>query len=168
MDAGALATHGDALWFLHADTLAPPHAAMELAEALCDEQIIGGNFALRFDGPSRGARQLTAIYPHLRRIGLSYGDAGIFIRRSAYQQTGGFAPHPIFEDLDMVRRLKRLGRFAHLNTELLTSSRRFEHRNFPLMFGYWSMLQLVYWAGVPPARLGNLYRPVRKSATPTP
>src|SRR5258708_29147309 len=51
MHAGALATHGDALWFLHADTLAPPHAAIELAEALCDEQTIGGSFALRFDGP---------------------------------------------------------------------------------------------------------------------
>jgi len=49
---------------------------------------------LLFDGTSRAARQLTAIYPLLRIFGLWYGDSGIFVRRDVYHQIGGFLAFP--------------------------------------------------------------------------
>ena len=48
----------------------------------------------------------------IRFIGLYYGDSGIFVRRSVYEAVGGFRPIPLFEDLDFVRRLERLGQNA--------------------------------------------------------
>jgi rSAM/selenodomain-associated transferase 2 len=158
MHAGANAAQGDVLWFIHADTTPPPHATSELLRALDDPHVAAGNFRLRFDGNTRAARQLTAIYPHLRRLGLSYGDAGIFVRRSAYQAAGGFQPHPLFEDLDFMRRVKRTGRFVHIDCAITTSARRFENRNFALMWIHWTTLQVLYWAGVPPSHLARWYR----------
>lgn len=123
--------------------------------------MAGGNFSLRFDGGARSARQLTYIYPHLRRLGLCYGDSGIFVRRSVYKDIGGFRPHPLFEDLDLVRRIRKRGKFHTAPQTLVTSSRRFENRNFARMFAEWTALQLLYSAGVSPDTLARYYGPVR-------
>lgn len=162
MHAGALAAQADILWFLHADTVAPVHACEFILEALSDHSVAGGNFCLRFDGSSSGARALTFVYPHLRKIGLKYGDSGIFVRKSVYEQVGGFQPYPIFEDLDFLRRAARYGKFVNVPCSLTTSSRRFEGRSFTLQFAHWSALQILYWAGVSPHRIGRYYSNARK------
>jgi rSAM/selenodomain-associated transferase 2 len=157
MHIGALESRGDVLWFVHADTVPPPPALEHIRKSLETKSTVGGNFGLLFDGPSRAARQLTAIYPLLRIFGLCYGDSGIFVRRDAYHQIGGFRSLLIFEDLDLIRRLRRVGRFIHLNCRIVTSSRRFEHRNFALMWLRWTTLQLLYWCGVSPSWLSRWY-----------
>lgn len=164
MDRGARVALGKALLFLHADTSIPRDAAHRIIEALArDGEAVGGNFSIRFDGERRAARFLTWLYPQLRRLGLCYGDSGIFVRASAYEQVGGFKPFPIFEDLDFVRRLRKHGRVIHLPVTVVTSSRRFEGRSFALTFARWSILQALYWAGVHPRLLNRLYAPVRNS-----
>jgi len=161
LHAGARVARGAALLFLHADTLPPPDAAGLIAGALSDPRVVGGNFHIRFDGRRRAARFLTWLYPRLRRLGLCYGDSGIFVRADAYRRVGGFNPFPIFEDLDLVRRLRPAGRVVHLPATVVTSSRRFEGRSFALTFARWSALQALYWLGVHPRRLARLYAPVR-------
>ncbi len=164
MHAGACAAQGDVFWFLHADTLPPVDAIERIAEALDDPQAIGGNFAISFDGAKLPARFMTGLYPCLRRLGLCYGDSAFFVRREAYERVGGFQSFPIFEDLDLLRRLRRAGRFVHLTNVVTTSSRRFENKSFTLMFARWSILQALYWAGVHPCRLATFYAPVRSHA----
>jgi hypothetical protein len=100
---------------------------------------------------------MTWLYPQLRRLGLSYGDSAIFVRRNAYEQIGGFKPFPIFEDLDLLRELRRIGAFVHVPATVVTSSRRFEGRSFVITFTRWIVMQLVYWLGVSPRRLGRFY-----------
>lgn len=167
LGAGAKMARGSALWFLHADTPAIPEGAERIEEALRDGEVVGGNFSVRFDGGGHATRFLTWLYPRLRRLGLVYGDSAIFARRKIYEEVGGFRPSPIFEDVDLVRRLKKRGRFAHLPAVIVTSSRRFESRSFALTFARWSLLQALYWAGFPPRTLARLYAPVRRS-TPKP
>lgn len=163
MHAGAAVARADVLWFLHADTLPPPRAPQLILDALrCDANIVGGNFTVSFDGLRRAARFLTWLYPQLRKLGLCYGDSAIFVRASVYRQVGGFRPFPIFEDLDLVRRLKRRGALIHLGARVVTSSRRFEGRSFAFTFARWSFLQLLYWLGVSPHTLSRLYAPVRR------
>ena len=162
MHNGALLFNGEVLWFLHADTHPPADAVEYLVAALKDPSVAGGNFALRFSGSRRPANLLTRAYPHFRKLGLIYGDSGVFLRRSVYEELGGFKPYPIFEDLDLIRGVKRLGRFVHVPCELVTSSRRFEGRSFSRTFARWTFLQVLYWMGVPPARLGRLYHPLRE------
>lgn len=166
LHAGACAARGDVIWFLHADTFpAAPDAAERIAEAMTDSGVAGGNFSIIFGGGSRSARFLTWLYPQLRKLGLCYGDSGIFVRRDAYARVGGFKPYPLFEDLDLVRGLKRAGRMAHLRSTVVTSSRRFENRSFTITFARWSALQILYWLGVHPERLGRMYYPARRRRT---
>ncbi|WP_158633456.1 TIGR04283 family arsenosugar biosynthesis glycosyltransferase [Tautonia sociabilis] len=162
LHAGAIAARGSVLWFLHADTLPPADGAEKILRALRHPCVVGGNFAIVFDGPSRWAGFLTRLYPRLRWLGLRYGDSGIFVRREAYDHAGGFRPYPIFEDLDLIRRLRKLGRFVRLPSTVVTSSRRFEGRNFAPVFACWSSLQLLYWLGVSPHVLGKYYSSMRR------
>jgi rSAM/selenodomain-associated transferase 2 len=161
MGEGGRAATGRALWFLHADTLPSAECVSEIDEALRDASVVAGNFDVLFDGGSGAARFLTWLYPRLRRLGLCYGDSGIFVRRDAYERIGGFRDLPVFEDLDLVRRLRKEGRVAHLRARVTTSSRRFEGRSFALTFARWSLLQALYWLGVSPHTLGRMYAHVR-------
>lgn len=160
--AAAQAATGEVLWFLHADCVPDPGALDAIRDCLSDPRAAGGNFTVRFDGATQAARRLTRIYPHLRRFGLLYGDSGIFVRRSVYDAAGGFQPIPLFEDIDLVRRVRKAGRFPTLLHGVTASSRRFEHRHFGAMFTHWMTLQVLFWAGVSPYRLADYYSPVRK------
>jgi rSAM/selenodomain-associated transferase 2 len=162
LHAGAQHSQGDVLWFVHADTVPPVWAIGEIRRALSDPANVGGNFGLTFDGTTRAARMLTTIYPALRLLNLCYGDSGIFIRRETYDKIGGFCSYPLFEDLDLLKRARRAGKFVHLECKLVTSSRRFENRNFALMWAHWTALQVLYWGGVSPNLLARWYRHARR------
>ena len=157
----ALETRGAVLWFVHADSRPEEGALQSICACLRDTSAVGGNFSLVFEGEHYSARQMTLIYPYLRRIGLSYGDAGIFIRHSVYEAIGGCRPYPLFEDLDLIRRMKRRGKFVHLSTRIFTSARRFSGPQYVRVWALWITLQLLYWAEVSPYRLSRWYRLAR-------
>lgn len=162
MHSAALLASGNILWFLHADTIPSPNSPAEIYRILETPSVVGGHFKLRFGGTSLAARFMTWFYRLIRNIGLMYGDSGIFVRRETYEQIGGFKPLPLFEDLDLVYRLQKLGRLVTLDTEIVTSSRRFEDRAFAPVFLRWVINQCLYWVGVSPHRLAKAYHPVRK------
>jgi rSAM/selenodomain-associated transferase 2 len=157
----ALEATGSVLWFVHADTRPENGAIESILHSLRDGAAAGGNFSLVFEGGHYSARQMTWIYPYLRWIGLSYGDAGIFIRRGVYEAIGGCKPYPLFEDLDLIRRMKRRGKFIHLSTRIFTSARRFSGPQYVRVWALWITLQILYWAGVSPHRLARWYRVAR-------
>jgi len=161
MHTGVCAAQGPVLWFLHADTIPPPDAVNHIAEALRDPSVVGGNFGVRFDSQRFSAHCLAWFYRQLRTVGLCYGDSAIFVKREAYERSGGFKSLPIFEDLDFLRRLKRTGRFVNVSARVITSGRRFEGGRFVRTLMRWIALQLLYWLGVNPSRLARLYAPVR-------
>ena len=160
MNAGARAARGDVLLFLHADTRLPDEAKALIENALADATVCGGNFSLRFDGDTRAAACLTWLYPCLRWGGMCYGDSAIFIRRTVFERLDGYRDFPLFEDVDLFRRMKRCGKFVRLEGQAVTSSRRFEGR-FLRTFAQWSCLQVLYWLGVSPHRLAQFYRSAR-------
>jgi rSAM/selenodomain-associated transferase 2 len=161
MQAGAAVARGDAIWFLHADTQPPIDGAECVLDALANKEVVGGNFAVRFDGNRTAARFLTWLYPQLRTLGLMYGDSAIFVRKAAYENIGGFRPFPLFEDLDLIRRLKRHGMLVHVPVPVVSSSRRFENRSFAVTFARATALQILYWLGVPPRILYRFYPQIR-------
>jgi rSAM/selenodomain-associated transferase 2 len=163
MRTAAQQAKGEILWFVHADTNPPPDSLAHIRATLRNPQIVGGNFGLEFDGGTRAARCLTTVYPALRRLQLCYGDSGFFIRRDVYEKIGGFRPLALFEDLDLLRRMKRNGKFVHLPCKIVTSSRRFEQKNFALVWLHWTTLQVLYWLGVSPNTLARWYRHVRRT-----
>jgi hypothetical protein len=95
-----------------------------------------------------------------RWSGLPYGDQALFVRREAFERAGGFPDQPLMEDLELSRRLRRLGRIAIVPASVRVSGRRFlAHpiRDTLLVNAF----PLLYRLGVPPASLARLYRDIR-------
>ncbi len=161
MNAGAEAAHGELLVFLHADTALPPGAGAGLRRVARRRDIVGGNFALRFDGPGLFPRVLGATYAVQRVLGVFYGDSAIFARRPWFRARGGFPEIAIMEDYEMARALVTSGRSVLLSGPALTSSRRWRRDGVPRTVASWIIIRWLYIAGVSPDRLARLYRAVR-------
>jgi GT2 family glycosyltransferase len=92
------------------------------------------------------------------RRGWVYGDSGLAARRTAYDAVGGFAQIPIFEDVDLSRRLRAHGAIALVeDAELVISARRWQAEGpFRRTARNWWMTG-AYLLGVPPDRLARHY-----------
>jgi len=159
MNAGAQAGAGDVLWFLHADCRPHPDSVEALTRALSDPAVVGGGFEYSLDGPGLRFRAAECLSNSKnRRLGLLYGDMGIFVRRTAFVAMDGYRDIPLMEDMDFSRRLKRLGKIVILSQTMETSARRW------LEEGFWTcalrtwVLQAAWAFGVSPHRLARYYR----------
>ena len=162
MNAGGTSSKGDVLLFLHADTSLPSDARQAVERALEDPACVGGRFDMRFERDS-GLGWLISRMMNLRSrwTGIATGDQAIFVRRSVFDQLGGYSDLPIMEDVDFTRRLKRIGLIAALQSKVTTSYRRWDTRG-PLrtILLMWT-LRFLYWIGISPHSLTRLYGSVR-------
>jgi rSAM/selenodomain-associated transferase 2 len=158
MNAGARASRGDVVLFLHADTMLPERAGDAIRAALADPGVVGGRFDVRLDS----RRPLLAVVAWMmnqrsRLTGLATGDQGIFVRRSVLDALGGYADIPLMEDIELSRRLKRCGRVAALRLRVTTSARKWEREGVVRTIVLMWTLRLLYALGVAPARLHRWY-----------
>lgn len=157
--AGAAATGGAWLLFLHADCRLGQGWPAAVAAFVAAPGAAGraGYFDLALDDPRPAARRVERLVAwRCRALALPYGDQGLLIARALYDAIGGFAALPLMEDVDLVRRLGR-GRLARIGVPCLASARRYR------LGGYWrrplrNLLCLsLYFAGVAPRRIVRLY-----------
>ncbi len=156
MNAGAGIASGEVLLFLHADTLLPPRGLTAIREVLSDPTVEAGAFRLRFDDESPLLR-LYAACTRLPFTSFCFGDRALFARRSTFAEIGGFPDTPIFEDLEMARRLYRRGSFRFLSQAVVTSARRFRACGFFLQQLRNACLWCGHFLGICPKRLASLY-----------
>jgi glycosyltransferase involved in cell wall biosynthesis len=165
-DAAETAASGasnNVLLFLHADCLISQPAVDALHAALADPQLAGGAFYLRFaESRPRSLRFVAwGINLRARLRGSATGDQGIFVRQPVFQSIGGAPDWPLFEDVELVRRIRRAGKFTVLTTPITVSGRRYiEHGIFRTALLIY-FLRFAYWLGVPPHRLKNWFRDAR-------
>ena len=158
MNTGAAHTTGEVLWFVHADTLIDPAALGQMRAALADPRVVGGGLCLRFDRRTRGLDFLARTSNvRARRLQQIFGDQALFVRRSVFEQLGGFPPWPLMEDLELSRRLHRHGRLVLLPATSTASARRFVEHGTWQMVAFMQYLKLAYFAGVSPERLARRY-----------
>jgi rSAM/selenodomain-associated transferase 2 len=159
MAAGvALASH-QVLWFLHADSQVPEQADALIAAAL--QQASWGRFDVQLSGRCRRPALRVVEWMMNRRsrlTGIATGDQGIFVTRQALNAVGGMPLLPLMEDIELSKRLRRVGRPACIVQPLVTSSRRWEQRGVWRTIGLMWMLRGAYAMGAAPDRLARLYR----------
>ena len=162
MNAGASASHGDALVFVHADTIVPRTFARDIAAALSDPAVVGGRFDVKLDASALPYRIIGAMISFRSRISRTgTGDQAIFVRRDVFDRLGGFPELELCEDLEFSRRLKRAGRVACLRTRVTTSARRWNRDGLVRTVVKMWMIRAMYLMGVPPARLKRMYSDTR-------
>ena len=159
MNAGAAVARGETLLFLHADTRLSANYREAMLAALRRPDVVGGAFRFKIADPFPGrwlVESTTNLRSRLWRM--PYGDQALFVRRCAFEELGGFPDLPIMEDYEFVRRLRRLGKLALLDTAVLTSARRWQRLGFLRTTLINKLVILGYRCGVPPVKLAALYR----------
>ncbi|MCH9639126.1 MAG: TIGR04283 family arsenosugar biosynthesis glycosyltransferase [Betaproteobacteria bacterium] len=155
--SGAASAQGDVLWFLHADIRLPsdPLSAMW---SVIKQGAIGGYFRFSFDKPRDWPVNILEPAIALRcRIGVPYGDQGLFIVRKFYHQAGGHAPWPLFEEVPLVRSVRKLGEFSALRAPVFVNPRRWQHDGWWRRTWHNRKLALNFALGVAPQKLAESY-----------
>ncbi len=157
MNAGARASQGRALLFLHADTTLPP-----LADDVIRRALAAGAAWGRFDVCIDGRQPLLRVVERMmnwrsRLSGIATGDQAIFVRRDVFVCVGGFPDLPLMEDIALSKLLKRSGRPACLRERVRTSGRRWEtHGVLRTVVLMWC-LRASYFLGADPEHLAMRY-----------
>lgn len=161
--AGAEAASGDWLFFVHADSRLDEEArralrtflgrADELEFAHFDFQLTRNDWIHRFIEFGQDLRE--------RWLGLVYGDQGLVVSRTLYEEVSGYPDWPLMEDVGIVQRLEKRGRRVPLPAVLLTSSRRYDEEGGLRRWARNVVLMTLFRIGVAPERLSRWYRPRR-------
>jgi rSAM/selenodomain-associated transferase 2 len=157
LGAGAAAATGDWLLFVHADTVLDARWRSAVEEHIRLSTGCAGYFRLRLqtdEWPARLVEQAVAMRSRL--FGLPYGDQGLLVPRFLYDEVGGFAPVPLMEDVDIVRRIGA-SRLRPIDSSAWTNARRWQENGWIGRSARNLACLLLYRLGTPPERLSRFY-----------
>ena len=162
MNAGAAVATGDIFIFLHADSTLPDDAFMPIERACAAPGVVGGAFRLCFNC-SQLAYRLVAFTTNLRSRwrGIYTGDQAYFVRAASFKAIGGFPDMALMEDLEIITRLRSVGKVVLLPHYVATSARRHEKIGLARSVLFMWYLRTLYKFGVSPEQLQRKYRDVR-------
>lgn len=157
MNYGAEQSRGDILYFLHADTF-PPQQVFKQIRAALNSSVESGCYRLRFDDE----RLILRIYAWFTRFDLlpfRYGDQSMFVRKNVFEAVGGFREELIvMEDNEIMRLLRKRGRFVVLDKSVTTSARKYQENGFLRLQLIFSIIFMLHYAGASQDVLVRFYR----------
>lgn len=176
LNAGAAVAQGDALCFVHADTLVPNNLVHLIRQTLDDPSIALGGFVSVMRGPT-GVRKFTtaqnflktyyaAFIPHpidflLRGYRLLVGDQVMFCRKDQFEACGRFPEEALMEDMALNQRLLPFGRIVQRKERVYTSDRRVAAWGELRASMTYLTLGVLWLLGVSGKRLAKYYSHIR-------
>ena len=159
LDSGARTADAHILWFVHADARLPTNACEAVVTAI-RHGAVGGCLRFTFQGNRSLRKRIIEQLVRLRVFfgGMAYGDQALFMISSAYADCDGFPHLPLFEEVPVVRYLRRTGRFAALSVPVFVSPRRWERDGWLRRSLHNRWLALRHFCGANAADLAAVYR----------
>jgi rSAM/selenodomain-associated transferase 2 len=160
--AGAERARFPWLLFLHADTGLEAGWEREAAQFMDrvdarKTRPAAATFRFALDDTGLAPRAIEAMVSlRTSLLKLPYGDQGLLISRRLYDEIGGFAPLPLMEDLDLVRRLG-WRRLSVLRSRAVTSAQRYRRDGYVQRVLRNQLCLMLYLCRVPVARIAHLY-----------
>lgn len=163
MNAGAKASHGDILFFLHCDSELPTKPLAEIRRVMKYHEA--GCFGIAFHSWNFFMWTCRVISNHrIKDRKVMFGDQGIFVDRDLFFEAGMFPEIPIMEDYQFSLTLKEMGiRIGMAKKRIYTSDRRFPKGTIPKLRVMWKMnrLRKMYRDGVNIEKIADMYQDVR-------
>lgn len=159
LDTGARATDTEVLWFIHADARIPVEACEAIVTAI-GNGASGGCLRFVLQGNPTAFKRSLEWLVRLRVAcgGMAYGDQALFCTRDAYIESGGFPHRPLFEEVPLVRYLRKKRSFVALSLPVFVATRRWECDGWLRRSLHNRWLALRHFLGASPERLAAAYR----------
>ena len=157
-NAGASAAVGHYILFLHADSRLSirPNDFLRVL----DEAPEWGFFDVRLSGSDWRFRVIERFMCWRSRLThVATGDQCLYLSKTRFLSTAGFAEIPLMEDVELCKRLRSLAAPHVVSAPVLTSSRRWESQGVLRTVLLMWALRLRYWLGASPAALHRRYYP---------
>ena len=158
MNNGAALASNSWLVFLHVDTFFSDTAINSLQAVFCCKEVKWGRFNVRLSGASPLFRLVSILMNIRSRLtGIATGDQAMFMRKTVFEQVGGFPNIALMEDISLSSKLKTMASPYCVKELVTTSSRRWQkHGVVKTILMMWS-LRLRYFFGVSPVVLAERY-----------
>jgi rSAM/selenodomain-associated transferase 2 len=157
MNFGAALAKEQLLYFLHADTIPPPHFTIDIKKAI-ETGNHAGCFMLQFDLP-HWFLKANCWFTRFDVDAFRYGDQSLFVQRTSFSGAGGFSEaHIVFEDYDIIKQLKKTGRFAIIKKPVVTSARKYLDNGIYKMQGIFFLMYFLYRFGCSQQQLVSTYK----------
>lgn len=156
------------LFFLHADSIPPPTFFTDLQQ-LQGKKHYAACYRLAFDYP-HPLLQLYAWFTRFDVQAFRFGDQGLFVEKSIFDELGGFNENFIvMEDNDLILRLRRFwrnapasyreerGGFRILKQTMTTSARRYLDNGIVKLQLVFAAIYLLHRCGIPHDELKRFY-----------
>ncbi len=158
MNSGAKLAIGKTLVFLHADTVLPLNSIHILKKNI-QEGVIAGAFLHKLAGDHFFLRYLEWYGKFKSKyLKIPFGDQVIFLLKSYFIEIGGFREdYPIFEDIELVLKIRKNTKFKILDGYVFTSARRYEKEGYLKRGAKNILLQASYFIGIHPKNFVKWY-----------
>lgn len=158
LGAGADASKGDWLLFLHADTALTRDWVERVRDHLADAPDKAAYFTLAFRSDDPMAKRVARrANRRARLMGLPYGDQGLLVSRKLYEEAGGYEDIPLMEDVRLVQAIGKR-RLVMLSAEARTSGEKYERDGWRKRGWKNAWLITRYLLGASPEKLAAAYR----------
>lgn len=157
MNEGAARATGDVLYFLHADSLPPKYFTNDLFEAITNG-CEAGCFKMTFDS----RHPLLMVSGWFTRFNVSWcrgGDQSLYVTKKVFEEAGRFNEQLIiYEDNEILERIRKFACFCVIKKTLVTSSRRFKENGTFRLYFIFMVIHTRYRLGTSPEKLLAYYK----------
>ena len=157
MNEGARIAKGTILYFLHADSIPPASFPSDITRAVTTGYPMGC-YRLRFD-LHHWFLKANTWFTRFDVNAFRYGDQSLFVTRDVFRKAGGYCnKHIVMEDYEIIKRLRRHGRFIILPKEIITSARKYVANGVFKMQGIFYLMYFMYHIGYSQKKLLAIFR----------
>jgi rSAM/selenodomain-associated transferase 2 len=146
MNFGARRAKGDILYFVHADSIPPKTYASDIINSVQNGTESGCyRFTFNSDHP---LLKINAWFTRFDRLMCRGGDQTLFIKKTVFEELGGFKNYAIMEDFDIIHQLRERGAFKILPKDVIVSARKYEENSYLKVNLINLIIFTMFWIGV--------------------
>lgn len=157
MNLGAMHSHGDILYFVHADVKLIESFATDICEAI-RSGYPAGCYRYQFDSKS-WLLKANAYCTRFNGIMCRGGDQTLFINRALFESLNGFNEHfIIMEDYDIIQRIRKANQFKIIPKCITVSSRKYRANSWLKVQIANLTIFMMYFLKQPSKKMASLYK----------